>query len=136
MRREEKRVAIAPYLVRGSTFQQIADRFGTNRNTIASLAFDLRKADRIPPRKLKTARKHPAAKIKNKKDDRQPVPPISRERAFEPVTLLGLTPTTCRWPLGDPRSPDFGFCGAPCTIEHPYCSSHMELAHQSNRKET
>jgi GcrA cell cycle regulator len=37
----------------------------------------------------------------------------------------------CRWPVGDPRSPDFRFCG--CTVHEglPYCTDHARVAYQN-----
>lgn len=52
--------------------------------------------------------------------------PEQRERT---VTLFGLTPATCRWPLGDPGKADFGFCGAAPAPEKPYCSHHWRVGH-------
>jgi GcrA cell cycle regulator len=37
----------------------------------------------------------------------------------------------CRWPIGDPRSPDFRFCGAPCYEGLPYCVDHARVAYQT-----
>lgn len=45
-------------------------------------------------------------------------------------TLLELTDHTCRWPIGEPSSPDFFFCGGPADLENhqPYCRAHMMRA--------
>lgn len=49
------------------------------------------------------------------------------------VTIMGLTPTTCRWPLGDPASPAFRYCGALHEIEAgPYCKFHHGLAYNAS----
>lgn len=37
----------------------------------------------------------------------------------------------CRWPVGDPRSPDFRFCGCPAHEGMPYCIDHARVAYQS-----
>lgn len=51
----------------------------------------------------------------------------TRERS--PVLELG--PDTCRWPEGDPRSPDFRFCCAPTARSGgPYCGAHMLRAYE------
>jgi len=57
-------------------------------------------------------------------------PPIAQEqREWPTVSILGLTSTTCRWPIGDdPASPDFQYCGAMKEIG-PYCSRHGSLAY-------
>ncbi|WP_102961135.1 GcrA family cell cycle regulator [Mangrovicella endophytica] len=58
---------------------------------------------------------------------RQPgeVVPISRN-----LTLVQLTDRTCKWPLGDPLSADFRFCGCASGDSSPYCSYHSKLAFQ------
>jgi GcrA cell cycle regulator len=43
-------------------------------------------------------------------------------------TLIQLTAQTCKWPVGDPGSVEFFFCGA-ATDEEPYCSHHYRRAH-------
>jgi GcrA cell cycle regulator len=51
--------------------------------------------------------------------------PIGQRR-----TLLELTADTCRWPIGDPASPDFFFCGGKPLTGLPYCSYHSRVAYQ------
>jgi GcrA cell cycle regulator len=47
------------------------------------------------------------------------------------VTLMELRETMCRWPMGDPTTPDFRFCGAQSSIgEGPYCRHHSNIAYQ------
>ena len=46
----------------------------------------------------------------------------------QPVSLMELTSRTCRWPLGDPRDEDFGFCGAETVPTKPYCEYHTRIA--------
>jgi GcrA cell cycle regulator len=45
-------------------------------------------------------------------------------------TLLELTEETCRWPIGDPGSTDFFFCGGNTLTSLPYCSYHSRVAYQ------
>ena len=45
-------------------------------------------------------------------------------------TILELTEDTCRWPVGDPGSPDFFFCGGQTHNTTPYCSHHCRIAYQ------
>ena len=37
----------------------------------------------------------------------------------------------CRWPVGDPRSPDFRFCGCMAYEGLPYCIDHARVAYQN-----
>jgi GcrA cell cycle regulator len=43
--------------------------------------------------------------------------------------LLELTENTCRWPVGDPRSARFFFCGAQAAYNKPYCAEHCARAY-------
>jgi GcrA cell cycle regulator len=37
----------------------------------------------------------------------------------------------CAWPIGDPRDPDFNFCGRPVARPGlPYCAAHMARAYR------
>ena len=48
-----------------------------------------------------------------------------------PCSLLQLTTHTCRWPIGDPSTNDFGFCGiaeADMTVNRPYCKVHTQMS--------
>lgn len=45
------------------------------------------------------------------------------------VTFAELAEQHCRWPIGDPQSPDFRFCGAPKIDDAPYCARHARLAY-------
>ncbi len=51
--------------------------------------------------------------------------PIGQRR-----TILELTEQTCRWPIGDPGSSDFFFCGGNTVGGLPYCAYHARLAYQ------
>ena len=45
-----------------------------------------------------------------------------------PKKLLDLEKGDCRWPIGEPRHPDFHFCGAPQLEGRPYCELHWRMA--------
>jgi GcrA cell cycle regulator len=51
--------------------------------------------------------------------------PIGQRR-----TLLELNEDTCRWPIGDPASAEFFFCGGKPLTGLPYCSYHSRVAYQ------
>lgn len=50
----------------------------------------------------------------------------------ERVTIMDLKEAMCRWPLGDPTTAEFRFCGAkkPGSITGPYCAYHNRIAYQ------
>lgn len=44
--------------------------------------------------------------------------------------LTELTERTCKWPIGDPATKDFSFCGLPVEPGKPYCKPCAEVAYQ------
>ena len=51
------------------------------------------------------------------------------------LTLLQLNEHTCKWPIGDPLTPDFYFCGNHSEEGKPYCEFHSRRAyHQIDKK--
>ena len=48
----------------------------------------------------------------------------------ERVTIMDLRDSMCRWPMGDPTSPEFRFCGARSITGLPYCTQHAQVAYQ------
>jgi hypothetical protein len=109
-------------LKRGMSFKDAARRVR---------AWDRRREDRptfhIHTREIKT----PAA--------RQPIAPnwvfrVERSKTYEiprskdNVTFLQLEPHHCRYPIGDPKTKEFRFCGAPRFDGKPYCVRCLEIA--------
>lgn len=52
------------------------------------------------------------------------------EKRARRLTLMELTERTCKWPVGDPATEDFWFCGLPSLPGKPYCSAHVGVAFQ------
>ncbi len=46
------------------------------------------------------------------------------------ISLLELNEATCHWPVGDPASPEFFFCGGKALPSLPYCAHHSRVAYQ------
>lgn len=44
-------------------------------------------------------------------------------------TLLELTPSCCKWPVGDPAQEGFFFCGGVAEMSGPYCPAHARRAY-------
>lgn len=75
----------------------------------------------------------------------QPLPPQPSANEISPETLasvrevekrslklslMELTERTCKWPIGDPATDKFWFCGLPSTPGKPYCEAHVGVAFQ------
>ena len=75
----------------------------------------------------------------------QPLPPQPSANEISPETLasvrevekralklslMELTERTCKWPIGDPATDKFWFCGLPSQPGKPYCEAHVGVAFQ------
>ena len=52
------------------------------------------------------------------------------EKGSKKISLMELTERTCKWPVGDPATDDFWFCGLPVKQGKPYCEAHVGVAFQ------
>src|SRR5580698_5422372 len=47
------------------------------------------------------------------------------------LRLEDIRESACRWPLGDPRSGDFAYCGLAPVGGQSYCAGHCQMAYRS-----
>ncbi|MGR3662580.1 MAG: GcrA family cell cycle regulator [Paracoccaceae bacterium] len=52
------------------------------------------------------------------------------EKTSKRISLMELTERTCKWPVGDPATDDFWFCGLEVKTGKPYCKAHVSVAFQ------
>jgi GcrA cell cycle regulator len=52
------------------------------------------------------------------------------EKKSKKISLMELTERTCKWPVGDPATDDFWFCGLAVKAGKPYCEAHVGVAFQ------
>ncbi|WP_108836288.1 GcrA family cell cycle regulator [Tateyamaria sp. Alg231-49] len=52
------------------------------------------------------------------------------EKKSKKISLMELTERTCKWPVGDPATDNFWFCGLPVQQGKPYCEAHVGVAFQ------
>lgn len=74
------------------------------------------------------------------KTDIAPAPVVEAKPQVEPIadlvpisqraSILTLTERTCKWPIGDPATDDFYFCGRQSDAGVPYCAHHCKIAYQ------
>jgi len=64
----------------------------------------------------------------------EPEPEIEPLENIIPIgqrcSLLELSDCRCRWPIGDPGTADFFFCGGKPVADLPYCAYHARIAYQ------
>jgi len=52
------------------------------------------------------------------------------EKTAKKLSLMELTERTCKWPIGDPATEEFWFCGLASQPGKPYCEAHVGVAFQ------
>ncbi|CTQ33791.1 GcrA family cell cycle regulator [Jannaschia rubra] len=52
------------------------------------------------------------------------------EKTAKKISLMELTERTCKWPIGDPATEKFWFCGLQTQTGKPYCEAHVSVAFQ------
>jgi GcrA cell cycle regulator len=55
---------------------------------------------------------------------------LNIERKSKKISLMDLTERTCKWPIGDPATENFWFCGHDSEAGKPYCKTHISIAFQ------
>lgn len=139
----------------GYSASEIAKRLGgMTRNAVIGKAHRLKLSSRPSPIRrdedgaalggsvvpaMKTPRKRvmlrplppvpmPSTAIKPVKDNLRSTDTLKR---VEGIAVTKAGDRHCRWPVGDPRSPDFRFCGCNAYEGLPYCIDHARVAYQN-----
>ncbi len=60
----------------------------------------------------------------------EPIRLVDQPAGGDRVTVLSLSEKTCRWPIGDPGTEEFCFCGHTPKAGVPYCDYHARVAYQ------
>lgn len=126
--------------------QGVADKlsgeFGVKltRNAIIGKIHRMGLAHRLPVEtKAKPKRRGKPFRFERKHKDKiysstpvKPEPVIPRSDLPPTVatrTFATLGPDDCKWPVGHPRNPGFGFCGQPRVFMRPYCEVCCQRAY-------
>jgi len=135
----------------GLSASQIAGRLGSvTRNAVIGKVHRLGLSGRATTSRMKTHR--PRTRMANAKRPVKPrfaqagnpavralymdseayVPPAEEIEIplAERKTIQTLTECSCRWPIGDPQTAEFHFCGRPKVPLLPYCEVHARRAFQ------
>lgn len=114
---------------KGLSASQIAKELaeGVTRNAVIGKAHRMGLASRPSPVKSDPA-KRAAAAAKKKAAPKQE--PAKAAPTTGKVTILDLTESMCKWPIGHPGEAGFHFCGKPSQPTFPYCANHCVEAYQ------
>jgi GcrA cell cycle regulator len=97
-----------------------------------------RSPNRVAPRPVRIEPSKPSVPAAENEPDERETPDVPVEEPIAIVgargavaALLALRSHHCKFPIGDPGSPDFHFCAALRAHENtPYCPKHLKLATQ------
>ena len=86
----------------------------------------------IPPRRpiIKAGQPLPPQPSANEVSEEALAKVRKVEKTAKRLSLMELTERTCKWPVGDPATDDFWFCGHPVQQGKPYCEAHVAVAFQ------
>ena len=132
----------------GLSASQIAREMGegVTRNAIIGKVHRLKLSGRATPSRPPRPRAKPAPKARvaakspsvqtRQQPSANPAPPVAPPLEPKPLpsgeyaTVLTLTNHICKWPIGDPATPEFRFCGRRSRTGSPYCDTHAAQAYQ------
>lgn len=128
---------------KGLTANEIAKKIGVTKNAIVGKVHRLCLPARPSPIKFKNNENEIAPaeeetvlveeeKVEIAEEVEEVVAEISKtseSNGSVRTKLTDLDSHTCRWPLGDPRDEDFGFCGKRVRVGQTYCDEHSAIAY-------
>ena len=147
----EDRVEILTKLwAEGLSASQIAKQLGgVTRNAVIGKVHRLGLSGRAKPSRPAVRRAAKPAKAKARVvspprtpkvaavvEETPPPPPVEAKPLpnGEYATILTIRDHMCKWPIGDPTSSDFRFCGRRNKSGEPYCDAHCSVAYQPSRR--
>ncbi|MCB9988239.1 MAG: gcrA cell cycle regulator family protein [Rhodospirillales bacterium] len=133
----EERVALLKKLWgEGRTAAEIAKELGdVTRNAVIGKAHRLKLSNRVSPIQQNTKKVTSKIAVEEKPKAARLAKPVMRDPVkTDGVTMAELTPKMCRWPMGDPKSADFRFCGCNSVPSMPYCEEHARMAYQTTSR--
>lgn len=123
----------------GLSASQIARQLGgVTRNAVIGKVHRLGLAGRATPARAerprmavtrRAARPRPAPVVQVPIIERDPVV----DEQGRKTTVLTISDRMCKWPIGDPSTNDFHFCGHAPKSSSPYCDAHSVKAFQPSQ---
>ncbi len=124
----------------GLSASQIAKQLGgVTRNAVIGKVHRLGLSGRAAPsqptrpafKTPRTPRPAPSAAPRRIEAHAAPAPqPVFYPEEPGSATVLTLGAHMCKWPIGDPATDNFSFCGRRTDVDGPYCAQHSRIAYQ------
>lgn len=132
----------------GHTAAEIAKQLGgVTRNAVIGKAHRLKLSNRVSPIQQNKKPANANKRIEKKPVEKAKTVTVKTKEAVSKVvveekkvnpedlySLMDLQPRQCRWPSGDPKEKDFGFCGEKSMAGLPYCAEHAKVAYQASTR--
>ena len=150
---EERTATLTKMWLEGMSASQCAQRLGgVSRNAVIGKVHRLGLDSRQAPSRPRSLGGRPAGSSRaattlvqaHRSATIQPAAPAPRPAPLAAPVNLELKPTSsllslgghaCRWPIGDPGTADFGFCGRERHGAGSYCVDHAQISHRRKRSE-
>jgi GcrA cell cycle regulator len=146
---DERVESLKKLWIEGLSASQIAKQLGgVTRNAVIGKVHRLGLAGRATPSRP-AKRPRPASRPRLASSSSNavarprmaPAPYLALVPQLEPLkaddgsvtTVLTLSDTVCKWPIGDPTETTFAFCGRGAGQAGPYCADHAALAFQPSQ---
>lgn len=146
---EERVEQLKTLWAEGLSAAQIANKMGgVTRNAVIGKVHRLGLSGRATPAKPQRGRA-PASEKKEEgataKTVQQEVKPVIPEPEFiaplvldsgDRMTVATIKNNMCKWPIGDPATDEFHFCGQSTLSGKSYCAYHAHMAFQPPQRRT
>ena len=137
---EETIARIRALWAEGHTTAEIGRRMGISKNAVVGKAHRLNLPARPSPIRRTPGEKRSAPRQTVRRVTGPTLPMLAsmeRQPLKAPVVLrpVPVQPrpvgrvSSCCWPLGEPGTPEFHFCGDPTVPAKPYCEEHVAVAY-------
>ncbi len=132
---EERTATLRKLWLEGMSASQVARQLGgVSRSAVIGKVHRLGITVRDVPARSRTTirtavRAQPRARlVRDVAPATRSAPRLEAVEMAPTATILGLETHSCRWPIGNPDSHDFGFCGREKTARASYCDDHARGA--------
>lgn len=113
---------------KGMSISQIGDDLGVSRNAIAG------KVHRLGLPKRQSPISRPATDPAKKRPSRAKTPAQDKPLPLKlALREIAWSRSSCSWPIGDPKTNQFRFCGNQAVTGKPYCNDHCFEAYTTSR---